>query len=119
LPLVGPLLYLIVRRLRVSGTGPLVTFIGLLLLAVALPVGLAVTGSVPSATLALDVQSAVRADLVGTGAATSVSCPPLLESTAAGSVFTCDAVLPSGDTVHVWVSFDDDAGNFSWALANR
>ncbi|MEO8261025.1 MAG: DUF2510 domain-containing protein [Pseudolysinimonas sp.] len=119
LPLVGPLLYLIVRRLRVSGTGPLFTFIGLLLIAVGLPLALALSGSVPAATLALNVQNAVRADLVGSGAATSVSCPPIVESTAAGSIFTCDAVLPSGDTVHVWVSFDDEAGNFSWALANR
>ena len=119
LPLVGPLLYLIVRRQRVSGSVPLFTYIGLLLLAVGLPVALALSGAVPNATLALEVQSAVRADLVGSGAAASVSCPPVLESTTAGSVFTCDAVLPSGDAVHVWVSIDDDAGNFSWALANR
>jgi hypothetical protein len=119
LPIVGPLLYLVVRRARVAGGLPLFTFIGLLLIAVVLPVGLGVAGAVPNITQALKVQSAVSADLVGTGAATSVSCPPIVESTSAGSVFTCTAVLPAGDTVNVWVSFDDDAGNFSWALANR
>jgi len=119
LPLVGPLLYLIVRRGRVAGSLPLFTFIGLLLIAVVLPVGLGLAGAVPTVTQALKVQSAVSADLVGSGAATSVTCPPIVASAAAGSVFTCDAVTPAGDKVHVWVSFDDEAGNFSWALANR
>jgi hypothetical protein len=116
---VGPLLYLIVRRARVAGSAPLFTFIGLLLIAVVLPVGLGVAGAVPNVTMALKVQGAVSADLVGSGAATSVTCPPIIGSTAAGSVFTCDAVTPAGDTAHVWVSIDDEAGNFSWALANR
>lgn len=119
LPLVGPLIYLIVRRARVAGAMPLFTFIGLLLIAVVLPVGLGAAGAAPTITKALEVQGAVSADLVGSGAATSVSCPPIVESTTAGSVFTCDAVTPAGDTVHVWVSIDDEAGNFSWALANR
>jgi hypothetical protein len=119
LPLVGPLLYLIVRRARVAGALPLFTFIGLLLIAVVLPVGLGAAGAVPNVTKALEVQSAVSADLVGTGAATSVTCPPVVESIAAGTVFTCSAVTPEGNTVNVWVSFDDEAGNFSWALANR
>jgi hypothetical protein len=119
LPLVGPLLYLIVRTRRVGAGLPLFTFLGLLLIAVVLPVGLGLAGAAPTVTKALEVQSAVSADLVGSGAATSVSCPPIVESTAAGSVFTCDAVTPAGDTVNVWVSFDDEAGNFSWAPANR
>lgn len=119
LPLIGPLLYLVVRTRRVGGGLPLFTFLGLLLIAVVLPVGLGLAGAAPTVTKALEVQSAVSADLIGSGSATSVSCPPVVESTAAGSVFTCDAVTPAGDTVNVWVSFDDEAGNFSWALANR
>jgi hypothetical protein len=70
-------------------------------------------------TKALEVQQAVRADLVGSGAAESVTCPPLLETVVAGTVFTCDATLASGEVVHVWVSFDNEQGQFSWALANR
>jgi hypothetical protein len=119
LPVVGPLIYLIVRRARVAGALPLLTFIGLLLVAVALPVGLGVAGAAPSVTKALEVQGAVSADLIGSGAATAVTCPPILGSTEAGSVFTCSAVTPAGDTVSVWVSIDDEAGNFSWALSNR
>lgn len=119
LPLVGPLVYLVVRRSKVDGMTPLIAFIALLLLTVVAPLGLGLSGGASTVTKALEVQLAVRADLVGTGAATSVTCPPVLESTAAGSIFTCDAVKADGSTVHVWVSFDNDQGQFSWALANR
>lgn len=119
LPVVGPLIYLIVRRARVAGALPLLTFVGLLLVAVVLPVGLGAAGAVPNVTKALEVQGAVSDDLIGSGAATAVTCPPILEATASGSVFTCDAVTPAGDTVNVWVSIDDEDGNFSWALSNR
>lgn len=119
LPLLGPLLYLVMRRGKVDGSTPLIAFGALLLLTVVGPLALGLSGGAQTVTKALEVQLAVRADLVDSGAATSVTCPPFLESTAAGSVFTCDAVLPAGDTVHVWVSFDNEAGQFSWALANR
>lgn len=119
LPLVGPLLYLLVRSGKVKGSTPLITFVVVLLLAVVAPVGLGLAGAVPTVTKALDVQRAVHDDLVGSGTATAVTCPPLLESTATGTVFTCDATLTSGGIGHVWVSFDDDNGQFSWALANR
>ena len=119
LPVIGPLLYLVNRRRRAPGGGPLIVFLVLLAVAVGIPAGAVATGSATIISKALEVQQAVRADLVGTGAAESVSCPPVLESIAAGTVFTCDAVLPSGQTVHVWVSFDNEQGQFSWALANR
>ncbi len=119
LPVIGPLLYLINRRRRAPGSTPIIAFLVLLAITAGIPlIGIA-TGSAATVTKALEVQQAVRADLVDSGAATSVTCPPILESTAAGTVFTCDAVIPSGDTVHVWVSFDNEQGQFSWALANR
>ncbi len=89
------------------------------MIAVGIPLAGVATGSAAVVTKALEVQQAVRSDLVGTGAATSVTCPPILETVAAGTVFTCDAVTPDGNTVHVWVSFDNEQGQFSWALANR
>ncbi|MBX3194370.1 MAG: DUF2510 domain-containing protein [Schumannella sp.] len=119
LPLVGPLLYLIVRSRKVSGAGPLLGFLVLLVVAVLAPVALGIAGGAQTITKALEVQRAVSDDLVGSGAATSVTCPPIVESTSTGSVYTCDAVLPSGETAHVWVSFDNEQGAFSWALANR
>jgi len=118
-PLVGPLLYLIARRGRISGSSPLIVWLVLFVVAILAPAALAVTGGAASLTKALEVQRAVHADLVGSGSAISVTCPPILESTATGTVFTCDATLPSGDIGHVWVSFDSDEGHFSWALANR
>lgn len=68
---------------------------------------------------ALEIQQAVRTDMVDSGTATSVSCPPVLNSVATGAIFTCDAVLTDGTPAHIWVSIDNDAGEFSWALANR
>jgi len=119
LPIVGPLIYLLLRRRRVDGSGPLIAFVALVLITVVGPLALGLAGGAQTVTKALEVQLAVRADLVGTGTAVSVTCPPVIESIATGSIFTCDAVLPAGDAVHVWVSIDDEAGNFSWALANR
>ncbi len=119
LPVVGPLLYLIVRRLKTPGSKPLIASLVMLALTAGIPLAGVASGGAAIVTKPLEVQQAVRADLVGTGAATSVSCPPILETVAAGTVFTCDAVLPSGETVHVWVSFDNEQGQFSWALANR
>lgn len=119
LPIVGALIYLVARRGKVEGSTPVIVFLALLVLAIGLPATLAVTGNAQTVTKALEVQQAVRADLVGSGAATSVSCPPILDSAAVGSLFTCDAVLPSGATSHVFVSIDTEAGEFSWALSNR
>jgi hypothetical protein len=119
LPVIGPLVYLLLRRRRVDGSSQLIAFVALLLITVVAPLAIGLTGGAQTVTKALEVQLAVRADLVGSGAAASVTCPPVVESTAAGSIFTCDATLASGNIVHVWVSFDDEAGNFSWALANR
>lgn len=119
LPIVGALVYLIARRRGVDGSTPIVAFIALLVLVVGLPAALLFTGNAATYTKALEVQQAVRADLVGSGTATSVTCPPVLDSVAVGSIFTCDAVLADGSTAHVWVSIDNAAGDFSWALANR
>lgn len=119
LPVIGPLLYLVNRRRRAPGSSPLIAFLVLLVITAGIPLAAVASGGAAVVTKALEVQQAIRADLVGTGAATSVTCPPLLESVAAGTVFTCDAVIPSGETVHVWVSFDNEQGQFSWALANR
>lgn len=119
LPLVGALLYLIARRGKAEGATPIIVFVALLVLAIGAPAAVALTGNAANVTKALEVQQAIRADLVDSGEATSVTCPFLLESVAVGSIFTCDAVLPDSTRAHVWVSMDTEAGEFSWALANR
>ncbi|HEV7740937.1 MAG TPA: DUF2510 domain-containing protein [Pseudolysinimonas sp.] len=119
LPVIGPLLYLVVRARAVGAATTLIAFVAVFALALGAPVALGMTGNAQTVTKALEIQQAVRADLVDSGSASSVSCPPVLDSTVTGAIFTCDAVLTDGSPAHVWVSIDNDAGEFSWALANR
>jgi Protein of unknown function (DUF2510)/Domain of unknown function (DUF4333) len=119
LPVIGPLIYLVLRSRAVGSSTPLIAFIALFVLAIGAPLALGLTGNGQTVAKALQIQQAVRADLVGSGTATSVSCPPVLDSVETGSIFTCDAVLTDGSPAHVWVSIDNEAGEFSWALANR
>jgi hypothetical protein len=119
LALLGPLVYLIGRRTRVKGSGPLVTLIVLTILAVGGPVAAYVTGSAVPVTKALEIQQTVHADLVGSGRLASVSCPIFVPELQRGSVFTCDGVLPDGTSKLVWVSIDTVDGGFSHALAVR
>jgi hypothetical protein len=119
LALLGPLVYLIGRRTRVKGSGPLVTLIVLTILAVGGPVAAYLTDSAVPVTKALEIQQTVQADLVGSGRLASVSCPIFVPELQRGSVFTCDGVLPDGTSKLVWVSIDTDDGAFSHALAVR
>lgn len=119
LPILGALLYLVLRRRTIDGSSAIVLFLGLLVLAIGLPAAVVATGNGEGVTKALAVQQAVRSDLVGSGTAASVTCPAVLGSVATGTIFTCDATLTDGSPVHVWISIDSDAGDFSWALANR
>lgn len=119
LALLGPLVYLIARRARVSGSGPLVTLIVLTLLAVGAPLAAHLTGVSAPATKALEIQQAIRADLVGSGQLASVSCPIFVESVTPGSLYTCNAVQADGRSRLVWVSIDTFDGDFSYALAVR
>jgi hypothetical protein len=119
LALLGPLVYLIGRRARVAGSGPLVTLILLTLVAAGLPVAAYLTGAAVPVTKALEIQRAVQADLVGSGELASVSCPAFVEDLSKGSLYTCNGVLPDGGAKLVWVSIDTVDGDFSYALAVR
>jgi hypothetical protein len=119
LPILGALLYLVLRRRTVDGSSAIVVFLGLLVLTIGLPAAIVATGNGEGVTKALEVQQAVRSDLVGSGTAAGVTCPAVLGSVVAGTIFTCDATLADGSPAHVWVSIDSDSGDFSWALANR
>jgi hypothetical protein len=119
LALLGPLVYLIGRRTKVTGSGPLVTLILLTILAVGGPAAAFMTGSAVPVTKALEVQQVVQADLVGSGKLASVSCPAFVENLSRGAVYTCDGVLPDGSAKLVWVSIDTVDGAFSYALSVR
>lgn len=119
LALLGPLVYLIGRRTRVSGTGPLLTLIVLTLLAVAAPAAALLTGSAVPVTKALEIQQAVYTKYVASGQLVSVSCEPFVENLTQGSYYTCDGVLPDGTAKLVYVSFDSADGAYSTALSVR
>lgn len=119
LALLGPLVYLIARRTRVEGSGPLVTLILLTLVVVGGPVAAHLTGAAAPATKALEIQQAIRAEYVDTGRLASVSCPVFVESLDAGSIYTCNGTLADGTSKRVWVSIEDAAGAFSVALDVR
>jgi hypothetical protein len=118
LALLGPLVYLIARRTRVKGVGPLVTLIILTLIAVGAPIAALQTGAAAPTLKAVEIQQAIRADLVDGGQLGSISCDPqAITSIAQGTQFTCDATLPDGTPKSVWVSIDDREGHFSYAIA--
>lgn len=119
LAVLGPLVYLVGRRVRVPGSGPLVTLVVLTLLVVGGPVAAVLTGAAAPATKALEIQQAIRSDLVGSGELASVSCPIAVESIAAGTLYACDGIEPDGSSRLIWVSIDDADGNFSYALDVR
>lgn len=119
LAVLGPLVYLIGRRTRVAGSGPLVTLILLTLVTVGGPLAAQFTGVTAPVTKALEIQQAIRDDYVDSGRLASVTCPVFVESIAAGSLYTCNGTLPDGTSKRVWVSIEDADGTFSYALDLR
>jgi len=115
--LLGPLIYLIARRTRVKGVGPLVTLIVLTILAVGAPIAALQTGAAAPTLKAIEIQQAIRDDLVASGQLATVTCDPFLADITQGSQFTCDATLPDGSEKLVWVSIDTREGDFSYAIA--
>lgn len=117
--LLGPLVYLIARRARVRGFGPLITLLVLTLLAVGAPVAAWYSGVSTPVVTALNIQQTVSNGLLEAGSVSSVSCPIFIDSTTPGTLYTCDAVLPNGESHTVWVSIDTVDGEFSYALSLR
>jgi hypothetical protein len=117
--LLTPLGYLIARRIRVPGTGPLVLFAITTVVAVAAPLLFWTSGASAMVTVPVRVQHAAQTQLVDTGRLGSVSCPPLIGSLRPGTLFTCDATARSGVPTQVWVSIDSADGAFSIAPAIR
>lgn len=113
--LLTPLGYLIARRRRVPGSGPLLLFVITAVVTIVAPLLFWISGASAVVTLPVRVQHAVVTQLVDSGRLSSVSCPPVLGSTAPGTLFTCDAVAKNGTPTQVWVSIDSANGTFSIA----
>lgn len=117
LAILGPLIYLIARRTRVKGAGPLVTLILLTLIAVGAPAAAFATGAADRFTFALHIQDTVRAEYVESGQLTSVSCELFIEPVEIGRLYSCAGIEPDGTSRLIWVSVDDAEGTLSTALA--
>jgi hypothetical protein len=115
--LLGGIGYLIVRRLRVPGSGPLAMFLVVGALVVAIPGAAYASGELRPLSYALTIQNTITADYVNSGRAASINCPPFVDTTTPGTLYTCTATLATGVTKAVWVSIDGDAGEFSYAMA--
>lgn len=108
--------YLIARRVRVPGTGPL---------AMLIVVGIVTFGSLPVASMlgqtqgltnALNIQRTISADYLSHGKAVQVNCPPFVDAAKVGTLYTCDATMATGIHRTVWVSIDSDDGKFSYSF---
>ena len=115
--LLGAIGYLIVRRLRVPGSGPLAMFLVVGALVIAIPGAAYATGELRPLSNALTIQNTITEDYVNSGRAASINCPPFVDTTTTGSLYTCTATLATGVTKPVWVSIDGSDGQFSYAMA--
>jgi hypothetical protein len=108
--------YLIVRRTRIPGSGPI---------AMLLVVSVLTFGSLPVATLmgqtqgltnALNIQRTISADYLAHGKAVQVNCPPFVDAATVGTLYTCDATTATGVHRTIWVSIDGSNGKFSYSF---
>lgn len=114
--LLGAIVYLIIRRTRVPGTGPLALFLVVGALLIALPIAGISSGQARSLENALTIQSTLNDKLTHSGRAVSVTCPPFVNAITPGTLYTCTAIQATGVPRDVWVSIDGPDGQFSFAM---
>jgi len=108
--------YLIVRRTRVPGSGAIAMLLVVAALAFGSPLLASALGQTQGLANALNVQRTISADYISHGKAVFVNCPPFVDATTIGSLYTCDATTATGVHRTVWVSIDGDNGKFSYAF---
>ena len=111
------LAYLIVRRTRVPGSGAVAMLLVVAALAFGTPLVASALGQTQGLANALNVQRTISADYISHGKAVFVNCPPFVDATTIGSLYTCDATTATGVHRTVWVSIDGDNGKFSYSFA--
>ncbi len=108
--------YLIVRRTRIPGSGPIAMLLVVTVLTFgSLPVA-ALMGQTQGLTNALNIQRTITADYVAHGKAVQVNCPPFVDAATVGTLYTCDATTATGVHRTIWVSIDGDNGKFSYSF---
>jgi hypothetical protein len=108
--------YLIARRMRVPGTGPLAMLVVVGLVTFGAPPLASLMGQTEALTTALNIQRTISADYLSHGKAVQVNCPPLVDASKVGTLYTCDATMATGVHRTVWVSIDSDDGKFSYSF---
>lgn len=121
-PLVGALLtapvYLLIRALRLPKSwGQLIAWVLLMVGLIGVPAGAWFGGALTNVQTAVRIQAEIRDDLVGSGKASAVSCPPIADTTTVGAIYTCEVTRPDGSTGKLWVSIDSDEGDYSYSFA--
>jgi membrane protein YdbS with pleckstrin-like domain len=108
--------YLIVRRTRIPGSGPIAMLLVVTVLTFgSLPVA-SLMGQTQGLTNALKIQSTISADYLTHGKAVQVNCPPFVDAATVGTLYTCDATTATGVHRTIWVSIDGDNGKFSYSF---
>jgi len=107
--------YLIVRRTRVPGSGPIAMLLVVAVLGFGAPLLASALGATQGLTNALNIQRTISADYISHDKAVFVNCPPFVDATTVGSLYTCDATLGTGVHRTIWVSIDG-YGKFSYSF---
>ena len=113
----GPLVYLIVRKTKVAGWGQLGTFLGIIVIGGLMHLALWSTDVAQPLAFAVQIQTEIRDDLISSGQATAVACPPIADTMTVGALYTCDVTLPDGSHNALWVSIDSEDGDYSYSFA--
>jgi hypothetical protein len=107
--------YLIARRTRVPGSGPIAMLAVVAVLGFGAPLLASGLGATQGLSNALNIQRTISADYISHGKAVFVNCPPFVDASTVGSLYTCDATLGTGVHRTIWVSIDG-YGKFSYSF---
>ncbi|MEO6115605.1 MAG: DUF2510 domain-containing protein [Pseudolysinimonas sp.] len=108
--------YLIARRTRVPGIGPIAMLIVVGLLTFGLIPVASLMGQTQGLSSALNIQRTISTELISQGKAVSVNCPPFVDASTIGTLYTCDATTGTGVHRTIWVSIDGANGKFSYSF---
>jgi hypothetical protein len=108
--------YLIVRRTRVAGSGPIAMLLVVAALAFGVPLAASLSGQTQGLANALNIQHTISTDYIHQGKAVSVNCPPFVDAATVGTLYTCDATTATGVHRTIWVSIDGLNGKFSYSF---
>ncbi|QNO38604.1 DUF2510 domain-containing protein [Protaetiibacter sp. SSC-01] len=112
--------YLLIRALKLPKSwGQLIGWAISAVLLLGGPAAAWGAGALTSVEIATKIQYEIRQELVGSGQASAVSCPPIADTMTVGSIYTCAVTRPDGGEGKLWVSIDSDHGDYSYSFAIR